>query len=219
MGRVRQVLLLLFLFLLPVALRAQGAPAPSGSAGEAGKFADALFSASPWGRDNARAWMIRRGKPDMAAALIMALRWVPGDRGKNARVLKAITGADRGLDWFHWMRWQQGHPEVRPFDGFDRFQADWFARIDPSFRLFLYPGVKHEIRLEEITWGGVRKDGIPALTNPKLIPAAEADYLTRDELVFGVEVAGDVRAYPLRILDWHEMFNDVIGGVPVSLAY
>ena len=38
-------------------------------------------------------------------------------------------------------------------------------------------------------------------------------------LVFGVNINGDARAYPLRILDWHEMFNDVVGGVPVSLAY
>ena len=63
------------------------------------------------------------------------------------------------------------------------------------------------------------KDGIPALTNPKLLPAREAGYLTGDELVFGVSINGDARAYPLRILDWHDMFNDVIGGLPLSLAY
>ncbi|MEM9443358.1 MAG: DUF3179 domain-containing protein, partial [Pseudomonadota bacterium] len=74
-------------------------------------------------------------------------------------------------------------------------------------------------RLEEIVWGGVVKDGIPALTNPRHITPEEADYITQDELVFGVEINGDARAYPLRILDWHEMFNDVVGGQPVSLAY
>jgi hypothetical protein len=37
--------------------------------------------------------------------------------------------------------------------------------------------------------------------------------------VFGVEIGGDARAWPLRILDWHEMLNDVVGGVPVTLAY
>ena len=186
---------------------------------DTGKFAVSLISAPSWVRDNARAWMARRGKPDVAAALIMALRYVPGDRVKNTGVLKGITGANRGPDWNDWMRWQQAHPEVKPFKGFDRFQADLFARIDPNFRVFLRPGVQHEIRLEEIVWGGVKKDGIPALTNPETIPATEADYLTEDELVFGVEINGDVRAYPLRFMDWHEMFNDVIGGVPVSLAY
>ena len=55
--------------------------------------------------------------------------------------------------------------------------------------------------------------------NPELIAPDEALYLTPDELVFGVAINGDMRAYPLRILDWHEMFNDVVGGVPVALAY
>ena len=93
------------------------------------------------------------------------------------------------------------------------------ALIDPNFRLFLQPGVAHEIRLEEITWGGVVKDGIPALINPTHITPAEATYITDDELVFGVAINGDVRAYPLRVMDWHEMFNDVVGGVPLALAY
>ena len=76
-----------------------------------------------------------------------------------------------------------------------------------------------KIRLEEITWGGVQVDGIPSLDNPRLIKARAADYLLDDDLVFGVEINGDARAYPLRIMGWHEMFNDVIGGVPVALAY
>jgi hypothetical protein len=93
------------------------------------------------------------------------------------------------------------------------------AVIDPDFRRFLKPEIEREIRLEEVVWGGVQKDGIPALTNPAHVPAAEVTYLEDDELVFGVEIAGDARAWPLRILDWHEMLNDVVGGVPVTLAY
>ena len=65
------------------------------------------------------------------------------------------------------------------------------------------------------------KDGIPALVNPELVAPSDdaAGYLDDDELIFGVAINGDVRAYPLRVLDWHEMFNDVVGGVPVALAY
>ena len=77
----------------------------------------------------------------------------------------------------------------------------------------------HEIRLEEIVWGGVVKDGIPALNYPKFIDADDADYLDDDDQVFGVAINGDVRAYPYRIMDWHEMANDVVGGIPVALAY
>ena len=161
-----------------------------------------------------------RGEKDVVPALIQAHRYIDEDETLINDALRHLTGA--GADhstWRDWMLWQEAHPELKPFLGFAAFKADVFASIDPNFRVFLYPDMPHEIRLEEITWGGVRKDGIPALDNPKLIAADAADYLTEDELVFGVSINGDARAYPLRILDWHEMFNDTIGGVPVALAY
>jgi hypothetical protein len=159
-----------------------------------------------------------RNNPDVVPGLIQVLQFVADD-GWIDRTLAALTGETQGKTWKEWMLWQQAHPEITPFEGFDAFKADVMAVIDPSFRLFLKPGITHEIRLEEIVWGGVKKDGIPALTNPKHIAAADATYLEDDELVFGIDIAGDARAYPLRILDWHEMFNDVVGGVPVTLAY
>jgi hypothetical protein len=159
-----------------------------------------------------------RGKPDVVPGLIQVLRFVDDD-GWIDRTLAGLAGEQGGKSWKEWILWQQAHPEITPFEGFDAFKADVMAVIDPNFRLFLKPGVAHELRLEEIVWGGVKKDSIPALTNPKHIAAADARYLEDDELVFGIEIAGDARAYPLRILDWHEMFNDVVGGVPVTLAY
>jgi hypothetical protein len=92
------------------------------------------------------------------------------------------------------------------------------GRIDPRFSQFLKDEYPSTIRVEEIMWGGVVVDGIPALDNPTLI-AEKADYLMDGEPVFGVSINGDSRAYPLRILDWHEMVNDVVGGIPMSLAY
>ncbi len=170
-------------------------------------------------RKQALAYFSERGDPDAIPALIQALRFIRADRPSFYDALTELAGENPGDSWHDWMLWQQAHPEIRPFDGFISFKAGLYSEIDADFRLFLYENVKHEIRIEEITWGGVRKDGIPALTNPTLITPEAADYLTNDELVFGVEINGDARAYPLRIMDWHEMFNDVIGGVPVSLAY
>ena len=159
-----------------------------------------------------------RGDPDVVPGLIQVLRFVDDD-GWLDRTLAALTGEEPGQSWQEWLLWQQAHPEIRPFEGFDAFKADVMAVIDPDFRLFLKPGVEREIRLEEIVWGGVKKDGIPALTNPKHVAAQDAAYLEDDELVFGVEIAGDARAWPLRILDWHEVLNDVVGGVPVAATY
>ncbi len=177
-----------------------------------------LFTPEPLARRQALVVLQNRGKSDVVPGLIQALRFVR-DNADIDKTLAALTGEPSGKSWPEWVLWQQAHPEITPFAGFDAFKADVMAVIDPNFRDFLGPGVAHEIRLEEILWGGVPKDGIPALTNPKQIAPADASYLTEDELVFGVEIDGDARAYPLRILDWHEMFNDVVGGVPVTLAY
>ena len=78
---------------------------------------------------------------------------------------------------------------------------------------------KHSIPLDEIQSGGPPRDGIPALTNPKYAPAAKADYMRPDEQVLGVFINGVARAYPTRILSWHEVVNDTFGGVPVLVSW
>jgi hypothetical protein len=180
----------------------------------------ALFRGATADRQNALEAIVRSGRADAAPILILALRFAPSEYdAKLVKALATLTGASPGSDWADWMRWQEAHPEIGVMPGFAKLQARVYDLIDPNFQVFLPGEVKHEIRLEEIAWGGVVKDGIPALTNPHLIPASAASYLKADDLVFGVAINGDVRAYPLRIMDWHEMFNDVIGGVAVSLAY
>ncbi|MGH6894092.1 MAG: DUF3179 domain-containing protein, partial [Dongiaceae bacterium] len=165
------------------------------------------------------AWLRDHGGSGAVAPLIQVLRFQRADRLPIVAALKKLTGADPGETWFDWMLWQEAHPEIRPYDGFTGFVAEMLSLIDPQFGRFLRAGVKHEIRVEEITWGGVAVDGIPALDRPRMTSVGDAAYLNDDDPVFGVEINGDARAYPRRILAWHEMFNDVVGGVPVSLAY
>ncbi len=170
-------------------------------------------------RRSAINWLVDRGEPDAIPVLIQALRFSRFETPSLVAALRKLSGEDAGTTWFDWMVWLQAREDIEPFAGFDEILAYAMAKIDPAFRTFLYAGVRHEIRLAEVAWGGVRKDGIPALTNPTLLVSGAVDFLSDQELVFGIEINGDVRAYPLRIMDWHEMFNDVIGGVPVSLAY
>ncbi len=133
-------------------------------------------------------------------------------------------GADEDIDpelrhWGWWMEWLGNHPEVQPPDGFAGWKGEIYSTIDPNFREFFYDGVKTRIRLEEVAWGGVRKDGIPDLQDPPHIPADQADYILDSDRVFGLSINGEHRAYPLRILNPHEMANDVLGGVPFALSY
>jgi hypothetical protein len=163
------------------------------------------------------------GRTDLIAGLVEAMRFSRERTGAISQTLAALTGERRAHDWFDWMLWQQAHPEIVPHDSYIGFKREIYLRIDPNFDVFLKPAFLRrdamKIRLEEITWGGVLKDAIPALDNPAMIGAAQADYLRPDDLVFGVSINGDARAYPLRIMGWHEMFNEVIGGVAVALAY
>ena len=65
----------------------------------------------------------------------------------------------------------------------------------------------------------LQADGIPAVDDPKCTPVAEVTTLSDDTPVVALEVNGDVRAYPLEILTWHELVNDTVGGVPITLSY
>ncbi len=71
----------------------------------------------------------------------------------------------------------------------------------------------------EIRSGGVPKDGIPALTDPKMIEARDATYLQPKDRVIGINVGDEARAYPLRILNHHEIVNDRVSGMPVAVTY
>ncbi|MDT8439493.1 MAG: DUF3179 domain-containing protein [Wenzhouxiangellaceae bacterium] len=75
------------------------------------------------------------------------------------------------------------------------------------------------IDFDEIRSGGPPRDGIPALDAPRFIPAARANWLHPDEPAIVVSVGDDWRAYPLQILIWHEIVNDVVGGKPLAVTF
>jgi hypothetical protein len=76
------------------------------------------------------------------------------------------------------------------------------------------------VPLEEIISGGPPPDGIPAIDRPAFVtPADAARWIAPKEPVLALEVKGDARAYPLQILMWHEIVNDVVGGVPVAVTF
>ncbi len=79
---------------------------------------------------------------------------------------------------------------------------------------------KHAVSYREILSGGPPKDGIPAVDDPKFISVEEAkQWLLPIEPVIRVQVGDDARAYPLQILTWHEIVNDAVGGVPLTVTF
>lgn len=78
---------------------------------------------------------------------------------------------------------------------------------------------KHAIDFDEILSGGPPKDGIPSIDRPVFKPVSAIIDLPDREPVIGFRVGDDIRAYPLRILMWHEIVNDVVGGLPVAVTF
>ena len=71
----------------------------------------------------------------------------------------------------------------------------------------------------EVFDGGPGKDGIPSVDEPNFSLVADVDYLSNNDLVIGVYMDGQVKAYPHPILNWHEIVNDVVGNVPMAITY
>jgi len=98
------------------------------------------------------------------------------------------------------------------------FAADWPESLTREFP-------KADFSINAVDWsevrsGGVSRDRIPAIDRPRAVSLAEAaETLMPTEPVVGLVINGQARAYPLRVLIWHEIANDELGGVPVAVTY
>ncbi len=138
---------------------------------------------------------------------------------KMAFLLQKKTKQDFGFDfnaWYEylWNKDQNLLPE------YAYFKSQLHKSIDPKFEHYFQGRQENSlIRFDEIRWGGVRQDGIPPLRNPEMVSERNAGYLDDSDVVFGIAINGETRAYPKRILAWHEMFTDTIQGIPLAGVY
>lgn len=145
---------------------------------------------------------------------------VSRDPALNRRLidhLEATTKKSFGYDLERWFRWWWNR-DIPTAPSYADFKARLYARIDPSFERYFSAERDAAIRLDEIRWGGVGRDGIPPLRDPKLVAASDAE-LDGGDVIFGFEIRGEARAYPKRILAWHEMAVETVAGVPIAAVY
>ena len=160
-----------------------------------------------------------RGLVPMALETVSHV-WTSPHRPALIELLKKETANSDVFGVDQWYQWLWNNPEFKADADYHDFKAELYRAIDPKFEKYFKDREKlTRIRLDEVQWGGVLQDGIPPLRNPKMISAKEATYLDDDNIIFGIEINGDVRAYPKRILAWHEMFTDTIGGVDIAGVY
>lgn len=134
-------------------------------------------------------------------------------------LLQQQAGVENLPNYYEGLIWLWGQ-EKRYDENYADFKAEVYRHVDPSFsKYFANRSSGEKIRLDEVVWGGVKRDGIPPLRSPNMISANEAEYLNDGDIVFGVYINGEAKAYPKRILAWHEFFQDNIGGAEIAGVY
>lgn len=108
-----------------------------------------------------------------------------------------------------------GNPVGTPIST-DQEQTNPFDREAQSGGNFL-----NNFPTNQIVSGGVDKDAIPALTDPSFVSltSSDANYVNDDDLVLGVVINGEAKAYPHNMGWWHEIVNDVVGGQPIVVSF
>ena len=137
----------------------------------------------------------------------------------NPRIIQLLLDKAEIYNYYDGLAWMWAGDSV-----YDEFylnnKAEIYQHIDPLFRSYFLDQQKTaRISLDELVWGGIKHDDIPPLRRPKMTTAEEEDYLNDDDIVFGIVVDGEAKAYPKRILAWHEFFVDKIGEHNVAGVY
>ncbi|MFQ5614781.1 MAG: DUF3179 domain-containing (seleno)protein [Anaerolineae bacterium] len=109
----------------------------------------------------------------------------------------------------------QADSEVTILTGDDR--SDRLAALTASWNT---DWTRRTISTDEILSGGPPRDGIPSIDEPQFISQSAAEeWLFGNEPVISLEIEGEARAYPLQVLIWHEIVNDTVGEVPVTVTF
>lgn len=177
-----------------------------------------LAAPEPVRRRRAAERLLAMGNRALLPPLVDQFFFTPSrHREEVQRVLTGLSGETRRrhLDWVDYLG---DHPEIAAPEGYLAWKGRLLSRIDPRFGELLRDGAPLRLRAEEVVFGGVPFDGIPALERPPHRAAAGAP-LPDGELVFAAELDGEARAWPLAVLSWHEMLNDRLGGQPVTLSF
>mgnify|MGYP001813083204 CR=1 FL=1 len=195
-------------------------------------FVDSVTQ-SAWGEDQQKALRViaASGDPRLAWIVSDLMRFISNrslsqELANTAASLLGIELQNENL-WGtvtdHLIAWDVPAPP-----GYLRVKRAIFTGIVPGWdRIF----VEGDIDWRFVSWGGVLIDDraydttdkvcncIPAADNPEVSTAAEATWLNDDDIIFGIEVNGEYRAYPRRIMEVREMVNDTLGGRHLGIPY
>ena len=178
-----------------------------------------LMSGKPKARRRAAA-ALGKGDPAALIPLVDAYFFMPSEARPDAvGLLEQLSDERAGRRYRDWFLYVGGREDLQPPPGYVAWKGELFSRIDPAYRRILGPQATVRLRLREVQWGGVPLDGIPTIDDPEFAPADTARFMRDTDTVFGVSIGGERRAYPVKVLSWHELLNDTVGGQPITLSF
>ncbi|MEM1130709.1 MAG: DUF3179 domain-containing (seleno)protein [Pseudomonadota bacterium] len=191
------------------------------------------FARSTWGPDQNAALEViaASGDPRLAWPIsdLMRFSWQQRFDGLLAQAAATLTGVEYETSnrWHeltdHLIAW-----DIPAYPGYLATKRSVFTNSVPGWERIFREG---DIDWRLVSWGGVLIDDrpydrtdtrcncIPAADNPEVSSAAEATWLKDDDIVFGIEINGEARAYPRRIMEVREMVNDTLGGRDLGIPY
>ncbi len=130
--------------------------------------------------------------------------------------LTAITGQEFP-DGYGWSSWIAIDRPPLP-DGYLDWKGRLLSLVDERFVDLLNDDLLLAVRPDELIWSRVAIDQQPPLVDPETVHRLEERYLATTDIVYGVFLNGEARAYPERILAWHEIAVDEVGGRPLLVT-
>lgn len=178
-----------------------------------------LMSGKPKARKRAAKSLVRADEV-VLIPLVDAYFFSPNEaRPELRQTLEELSGKQFGSRYRAWFEYVGSREDLEAPAGYTAWKGELFSRIDRAYRRILSPDATIRLRLREVQWGGVPLDGIPTIDNPESVPADDARFMRDTDTVFGVSLGGEHRAYPVKVLSWHELLNDTVGGQPVTLSF
>lgn len=164
------------------------------------------------------------GDPRVGWVLVDLLAVRPPGQGNRAIVeaLDRLTGRPAPVDadpWVHHADLLLGWDVPEP-PGYAFAKRATYIAAEPALEPFFELGADLDWR--QVTWRGVAPETIPPLDDPEVVPAAagpDGDWLPATDLVVGVAVGDEARAYPQRVLEVHEVVNDDLGGRSIAVTF
>ena len=134
-----------------------------------------------------------------------AVYWTPARYAVGVLMLIVAIGAVAYIQWDE----VENITRAADTEGFVTLDV-----LDPAFDF-----TNMQVPQDRIMRGGPPKDGIPSITDPKTAPVTEAEFMFDDDRVVGVTINGESRAYPIKVINYHECYNDTLGGVPIAVVF